>query len=176
MATANVRPEAMDFTELVRRHQSMVFSIAYHFLHDRGAAEEVAQDVFLQLHRDLPSLHSDAHATFWLRKTTTHRCIDYARRRQAHPEVELENVPEPVAFAPERDPLLARRLQALVRSLPETPRIIVVLRYQEDLDPAEIARVLEMPVNTVKSHLQRALATLRDKAREIGVRSDEQPR
>lgn len=170
MATANVEPEpVMDFAELVRQHQSMVFSIAYHFLHDRWTAEELAQDVFLQLYRDLPSLQSAAHVTFWLRKTTSHRCIDYARRHKLRAEVDLESVPEPATIARPSDPLLARRLQALVASLPEAPRLVVVLRYQEDLDPAEIASILEMPVNTVKSHLQRALATLRGKARELGV-------
>jgi RNA polymerase sigma-70 factor, ECF subfamily len=47
--------------------------------------------------------------------------------------------------------------------LPPTPRIVVILRYQEDLMPSEIAEVLAMPVGTVKSHLHRSLAMLRDK-------------
>jgi RNA polymerase sigma-70 factor (ECF subfamily) len=60
-------------------------------------------------------------------------------------------------------------LRRLVASLPETPRMVMVLRYQEDLDPSEIAEVLEMPVATVKSHLQRALAMLREKLARRGV-------
>jgi len=54
-------------------------------------------------------------------------------------------------------------LQALIASLPEKARAVVVLRYQEDLMPEEIAKLLEMPVGTVKSHLQRSLAMLREK-------------
>ena len=50
-----------------------------------------------------------------------------------------------------------------MQSLPAKARAVVILRYQEDLDPADIARTLEMPVRTVKSHLQRSLALLRDK-------------
>jgi RNA polymerase sigma-70 factor (ECF subfamily) len=61
------------------------------------------------------------------------------------------------------DPLVARRLQQFVASLPEKPRLIVILRYQEDMLPEDIAAVLAMPVATVKSHLQRSLALLRDK-------------
>jgi RNA polymerase sigma-70 factor (ECF subfamily) len=62
------------------------------------------------------------------------------------------------------DPLLSRRLQQLVGSLPEIPRTILVLRYQEDMSPNEISGLLEMPVATVKSHLQRTLRLLREKS------------
>jgi len=153
---------ALDFESLVRRHQAMVFSIAFHFLHDRSAAEELAQDVFLQLHRHLDAMQSADHVTFWLRRVTTHRCIDYRRKRRFN-FLRLESVPEPSAAASDPDPLLSRRLRALVSSLPAPARMAVVLRYQEDLTPEEIARVLDRPVATVKSQLQRALKTLREK-------------
>ena len=71
-----------DFADIVRHQQGMVFSIALHFLRDRQSAEEIAQDVFLHLHRHLDSLKSPEHVVFWLRKVTTHRCIDFARRRK----------------------------------------------------------------------------------------------
>jgi RNA polymerase sigma-70 factor, ECF subfamily len=153
--------ERMDFTELVHAHQSRVFSIAYHFLHDRPLAEEVAQDVFLQLHRALPSLKSEAHITAWLCKVTSHRCIDYARRRRQ--DLELDSIAEPAAETPPGDPLMARRLQKVVASLPPKARTVVVLRYQEDLEPEEIAHILGWRLNTVKSQLQRSLAILRNK-------------
>lgn len=66
----------LEFGELVRRHQSMVYSLAWRFLHDRGLAEEVAQEVFLSLHRNLRSIQSSAHAESWLRKVTAQRSID----------------------------------------------------------------------------------------------------
>jgi len=157
-----------DFAEIVRRHQAMVYSIALHFLADRSAAEELAQDVFLQLNANLASLKSDDHVKFWLRKVTGHRCIDHKRRRGL-PQVALDDVPECAAPANEGDPLLSRRLHQFVASLPEKPRLIVILRYQEDLAAEEISNVLAMPVATVKSHLQRSLAMLREKmARALG--------
>jgi RNA polymerase sigma-70 factor (ECF subfamily) len=58
---------------------------------------------------------------------------------------------------------MQQTLRRFVATLPATPRLIVTLRYQEDLDPTEIAEVLEMPLNTVKSHLRRSLAILREK-------------
>lgn len=157
-----------EFAEVVRREQSMVFSIALHFLRDRQAAEEIAQDVFLHLHRTLDTLRSPEHVTHWLRRVTTHRCIDYSRRRK-RPQVSLEDVPELRSESRHRDPMLARRLRQLIASLPEKARMVVVLRYQEDLTPLEIADTLGMPVATVKSHLQRSLALLREKVtRAIG--------
>jgi RNA polymerase sigma-70 factor (ECF subfamily) len=154
--------QADDFAAVVRDHQSMVFGMALHFLRDRPAAEEVAQDVFVLLHRNLATLQSPDHITFWLRKVTSHRCIDYSRRHRRH-QISLEDAPEPHVDAPRRDPMLARRLRQLVASLPEKARMVVILRYQEDLTPIEIASVLTMPVATVKSHLQRSLAMLREK-------------
>jgi RNA polymerase sigma-70 factor, ECF subfamily len=163
------RGEIPAFAEIVREHQSMVFGLAYHFLHDRGLAEELAQEVFLQLYRQLDRIESPAHLVFWLRKVASRRCIDQIRRRAFWPKFRLDEVPEPATKTEDRDPMLSRALERLVASLPEKPRMVVILRYQEDLAPAEIAQVLDMPVATVKSHLQRSLDMLRDKlARSVG--------
>jgi RNA polymerase sigma-70 factor (ECF subfamily) len=65
--------------------------------------------------------------------------------------------------------MLSETLRRVVNTLPEKARMVVILRYQEDLDPAEIAKVLDMPVNTVKSHLRRSLGMLREKlSRQLG--------
>ena len=65
--------------------------------------------------------------------------------------------------------MLSETLRRLVETLPEKARMVVILRYQEDLEPAEISKMLDMPVNTVKSHLRRSLALLRDKlSRSVG--------
>lgn len=159
--------EPRTFASVLRARQSMVFSIAYHFLRDRSAAEEVAQDVFLQLHRHFESFElgceGDTHISFWLRKVASHRSIDYARKQRSQPSVGLDDAPVPSVDGEPRDHFLHRRLQSLIGSLPEKPRIVMVLRYQEDLMPEEIASALDMPVRTVKSHLQRSLAMLREK-------------
>lgn len=158
-----------DFAEIVRDQQAMVFSMSYHFLRDRSLAEELAQEVFLELYRNLAAIESPAHLVFWLRKVTSRRCIDQTRRRAFWPKFRLDEVPEPVAKIRTADPMLSRALARLVASLPEKARMVVILRYQEDLDPMEIAQVLDMPIGTVKSHLQRSLAMLRDKlARTVG--------
>jgi RNA polymerase sigma-70 factor (ECF subfamily) len=160
-------PEPRTFASVLRAKQSMVFSIAYHFLRDRSAAEEVAQDVFLQLHRRFGefdgNFESDAHISFWLRKVASHRSIDYVRKQKSRAAVALDDAPVPSVDGEPQDHFLNRRLQTLIGSLPEKPRMVMVLRYQEDMMPEEIASVMDMPVRTVKSHLQRSLAMLREK-------------
>jgi RNA polymerase sigma-70 factor, ECF subfamily len=170
MATAGSSTEAkadavaeMTFAEALRANQSMVFSLAYHFLRDRGAAEEIAQDVFLQLHSKICHLEGAKHVTFWLRKVTSHRCIDYVRKLGSRFTVALEDIHEPSIVEQHGDPLLNRRIRQMIAILPEKPRMVMVLRYQEDLTPEEISEVLEMPVRTVKSHLHRSLAMIREK-------------
>jgi RNA polymerase sigma-70 factor (ECF subfamily) len=146
-----------------------VFSIALHFLRDRATAEEVAQEVFLSLHRNLDRIETPAHAAAWLRKVAVQRSLDEGRRRGRRPQVALEDVAEPAAGAKQGDPLLSELLRKLIATLPEAPRMAMVLRYQEDLEPAEIAAALEVPVATVKSHLQRSLAVLRRKLAGCGM-------
>jgi len=161
--------QVCDFGELMREHRSMVFSVAYHFLHDRDQAEEIAQDVFFSLHRNLREIESPEHAAHWLRRVAVQRAIDAARKRQRRPMVALEALPEPGFRPAPADPLLGEMLRKLVASLPETQRMVVILRYQEDLDPSEIAELVGIPVGTVKSHLQRSLALLREKLERRGV-------
>ena len=125
----------------------MVFSLAVRFLRDREGAEELAQDVFLQIYQQLGRIESSSHATWWLRRAICHRCIDEVRKRKLRPRVGLEDAPEPAARDAQRDPLLQDQLRRLVESLPEKARAVVLLRYQEDMDPREIAEMLEMPIS-----------------------------
>lgn len=151
------------FTELVRAHQAMVFSIALHYLQERSSAEDVAQEAFLELYQSLRSIESASHLIYWLRRVTVHRCIDQGRRRRNRRETDLEGMPEPAAEGATSDPALLGKLRRTLNALPERQRMVVILRYQEELGPAEIAELLRMPVNTVKSTLHRSLEELRRK-------------
>lgn len=149
------------FARLVRTHQARVFSVAFRLTGRREDAEELAQDAFVQLHAALPQIQGEAHLTHWLLRAVTHRSIDRLRQRERQPRlVPLEAAGEDIP-ADQVDPLSARRLQTMLQVLPVPARAVVLLRYQEDLDPPEIATLLDMPLNTVKSHLRRSLDALR---------------
>jgi RNA polymerase sigma-70 factor (ECF subfamily) len=155
-----------EFRALVERHQGRVFSIAYRILGESGVAEEVAQDVFLELHRNLPRLASEEHATAWLRRVACHRATDALRRRAARGDVAAEEYQDGMALRPVvRDFMpLMNRVEQLLLTLPPPQRAVMLLRYQEDLEPEDIALELKMPLATVRSYLQRAVKTLRAKA------------
>jgi len=158
------------FQEIVLAHQAMVFSLARRVVTDPGLAEEVAQDVFLELYRHgAEQIESGDHLKYWLRRVTVHRAIDQVRKRSARPDLQGEEFAEEAhgggaGVVSWQQLGLANRVDSLVESLPETQRAVVTLRFQEDLDPEEIATLLSMPVATVKSHLQRAMQLLRRKA------------
>lgn len=156
------------FAALVREHQAMVFGVAYHFLQCRAQAEELAQDVFLALHQNLPRVESARHLVFWLRRVTSNRCIDWVRSPQRRRELPIDGVREPSATPRFDDPLLGELLRTVVAELPPHPRMVVTLRFQEDLDLSEIAAIIDMPVNTVKSHLRRSMDALRRKLADRG--------
>jgi RNA polymerase sigma-70 factor (ECF subfamily) len=163
-----------DFESVVRAHQGMVYSIACNFFHNAAIAEEVAQDVFLQLYQNRRSVEPGAHCIAWLRRSTVHRCIDTLRRSSFRQEVQVECLPDIPVDGPETDPLLQEGLRRLIASLPEKPRAVLVLRFGEDMDAEDIAETLQIPVRTVWSHLQRGTAMIRDKAaRYLKEKNDE---
>lgn len=162
-------PEA--FAAIVDRYKAMVFSVGYHFFQNRSLAEDLAQEVFLELYRRLKRIESDAHLAFWLRRAISNKCIDRARWSRTHSDVALDAVPELRADAAPADPFLAERLRRRVQALPEKKRLVVILRFQEELELAEIAEILQMPLNTVKSTLHRTLALLKEDLGREGVSS-----
>jgi len=154
-----------DFEQLVDEHQSMVFSLAWRMTGDRGLAEEIAQDVFLELDKHMSRFESPEHALFWLRRVAMNRSADALRRRRVRGvDLWVEIDENHGAPAEDRPSPLGARLEQLLATLPEPQRAALVLRYQEDLMPGEIAATLETPLATVKSNLQRGLKLLRAKA------------
>jgi RNA polymerase sigma-70 factor (ECF subfamily) len=162
-------------------HGPMVFSLAWRICGERCAAEEIVQDVFMELWRGQTEFASEFHLRCWLRRVATHRATDHLRRRMRQPALVYDDRLEETLpdGAPERIfcdgqsgraacPLpfsVESRLGRLLHSLPHGMRAAIVLRYgEDDLAPDEIAALLGQPVATVKSNLQRALALLRKKA------------
>jgi RNA polymerase sigma-70 factor, ECF subfamily len=159
------RGDVEAFRRLMRLHQARVFSIAFRFTGSRPDAEELLQDVFLQLHGALNQISDDEHLRKWLLRAVTHRSIDRLRHDGRRPAlVPIETMlpdSEPRTSDADADPLASKRLRQLVLDLAPHARAVVLLRFQEDLDLAEIAEILVIPLSTVKSHLSRSLERMR---------------
>ncbi len=158
------------FAVLVYRHQRSVFNVIVRMVRDPGEAEELAQDAFLKAYRRLDTFDPALRFSSWLLKIAHNTAIDHLRRR--HPGTEplddLRHVPDPdpgpgpwpaAAPDPERQAVrgeIAAALETALGRLRPAYRLVIVLRYQEELSHEEIADITGLPIGTVKSHLHRA--------------------
>jgi RNA polymerase sigma-70 factor (ECF subfamily) len=159
------------FQTLVERHRTMVYRVAYQFAGNHHDADDIAQDVFIKVHRSLPRFRQDAQFTSWLYRIAMNACIDHRRRHAplaSNDDVELgdratgEPDPEDRAYAGE----LGAALEAAIDRLPPRQRLIFGMRHFEDLKLIEIARALGLAEGTVKRQLHAAVHRLRDILRD----------
>lgn len=163
------------FEALVCRYQHLLFGLIYRYVGEYHEAHDVLQHVWLQLYLSLPTLHPHVNLKPWLFTVARNRCLDVLRRKRllSFTEVETGNEEDEVAFldtipdtssTPEelveqRD--LQRAIQRAIQALPRSYRSVVLLYYCEQMNYAEIGRVLKKPVSTVKARFQRAKPFLR---------------
>lgn len=148
---------------LVPAYRRRVFGLAYSILGDRAAAEDVAQEVFVKVWQAFGSYDGRARLSTWIYAITRNTAIGVLRKRSrlvslSEPDVSAVVDAMEAREAPEGsdDPQLWR----LVAALPESQRQAVVLFYQEDRSIEDIADMMGVPVNTVKTHLHRGRARL----------------
>ena len=132
--------------------------IALLMVGDRGRAEELAQEALLRAYRAWPRIRRQDPGPY-VRTALVNLCRNDYRRRlleRSHPADPAPDEPSHAVKVEE-----AMRLADALRSLPPLRKAAIVLRYYEDLPEAEIAQILDRPINTVKSDIRRALQTLR---------------
>jgi RNA polymerase sigma-70 factor (ECF subfamily) len=168
-------PDAFRF--LVERYQAEVYGLALRILGRAEDAEDLAQETFLRAFRALGRYDPTRPFGAWLHTIAARLCIDHHRRNRAkfvsltQPEegtageertIELEDPADRPDEEVEKSEL-ARRLDALVQELPPDSRTAILLRHQQDLPYEEIARVLGVPIGTVKARIHRARIMLKQK-------------
>lgn len=152
------------FRSLVEGHQARAYTLALRILRSAPDAEEVAQDAFVRVWTALPGFRGESTFGTWLYRIVARRAFDRAqvlKNRRARERID-EAVPDAAADAgPEADPLAAARLDRLLDRLSGPQRAAVTLFYYEGRSVEQVAALLGMPENTVKTHLLRARAALR---------------
>jgi len=155
------RPEA--FGTLVERYDRAVYHLAFRTLRDREEARDVAQEAFFKAYRSLRTFKPGAKFSTWIFAITYHACCDRLARRKRYSNDELPERADPGA-GPENTAIAldeAQRLRAAIEALPEKYRAVITLYHLQGRQYDEIAKVLEIPMGTVKTHLFRAKEQLR---------------
>jgi RNA polymerase sigma-70 factor (ECF subfamily) len=161
------------FSELVLRHQKMVYSVARSMLGDAHLAEDISQEAFLHAYRALASYRAQGRFQAWLRMIATRLCLNH--RRGARREVAWEDLSgHPAEMTDGPDSRLGEwerrgEVRRALERLPVDYRDVIVLRFMEDLTYDEIARHLGVPTSTVETRLHRAKKRLRQLLRETLV-------
>jgi RNA polymerase sigma-70 factor (sigma-E family) len=135
-------------------------SLGYLLSGDWAQAEDLAQDALMRTYWRWRLLRHGGYPAAYARKVLVNRYRSVIRRALVEGRYLAASRPAREAPMPERHEE-ALLLRAAIRALPPRQRLVVVLRYHEDLSEAEVARLLRVPVGTVKSTTHRALAKLR---------------
>jgi RNA polymerase sigma-70 factor, ECF subfamily len=168
--------DAAAFTELVNKYKQPVINLAWRTLHDQTEAEDLAQNVFVQVYKSADRYRATAKFTTWLFTITRNLCLNEIRRRTRHPAESLDQTfadtdDQPVHQVEEKgvvappDQLLQGELEEkfleVLQDLPENQRTALLLCRQEDLSYEDMAEILDCSLSATKSLIHRARETLK---------------
>jgi RNA polymerase sigma-70 factor (ECF subfamily) len=156
------------FQELVDRYKDLVFALIARTVQDRSRAEDLAQDVFLRIHRGLPYFRGEARLSTWIYRIVVNVCLqDRARPPAGRETVSLDDDGargRVTVSTPDRrfgDLELRDRLEKAIGRLPAHYRLLVAAHYLQGVQYEDLADAMQLPLGTVKTHLYRAKQQLR---------------
>ena len=157
------------FSALVVEHQQFAYNLALRVVGDPHEAEDITQEAFVRAWLALPNFRGQAQFRTWLYRIVTNLCCNRLPRLRRDLLAMGDETAAQVPGAPDADPATTVEvgercafLHQQIEALPESYRMVVSLRYQQELSYEEIASVLSLPVGTVKTGLFRARARLRE--------------
>jgi RNA polymerase sigma-70 factor (ECF subfamily) len=165
------------FEELVEKYKQPVTNVIYRTLHDLTEAEDLAQNVFVQVYKSAGRYEAQSKFSTWLFTIARNLCLNEIRRRSRHPadsldaQSELEDGParqfeDVKTFSPDETALqgeLEQKIQQALNELPENQRTAVLLCRQEDVSYEDIAKILGTTISATKSLIHRGRETLKQK-------------
>ena len=170
------RGETAAFNDLILKYEKQVYNLSYRLTGNYDDANDVASDTFVRIFNSIGKFRGDSAFSTWLYRIVTNVYLDIRKRRSAHPNLSLEEYleldegslarqiedtspgPQEKAEEVERNAYLLRA----INELPEFQRVMVTLYHIQELPYEEIAEVLDLPLGTVKSRLNRARRAQRD--------------
>jgi RNA polymerase sigma-70 factor (ECF subfamily) len=167
LAQAAAQGDMFSFEELYQRHHRRVYSICLRMLQNASEAEDLTQDVFIQLYRKIGSFRGDSAFTTWLHRMTVNQVLMHFRKRNVKFEKTTEEGETPVQIVggtenPNKMPIVDKiALENAIQQLPEGYKNVFVLHDVEGYEHEEVARILGCSVGTSKSQLHKARLKLR---------------
>jgi RNA polymerase sigma-70 factor, ECF subfamily len=170
--------ELAAFEQLVEKYKQPVMNVVYRMLHDATEAEDVAQNVFVQVHKSASRYEVSSKFSTWLFTIARNLCLNELRRRSRHPadsmdagHPEQEDQPwqqfeDKKTFSPPETLLhgeLEQKIEEALTELPENQRTAIVLCRQDELSYEDIAKVLKCSLSATKSLIHRGRETLKHK-------------
>lgn len=167
LTQASSKGDMIAFEEVYNRHHRRVYAICLRMLKNTNEAEDLTQDVFIQLHRKIGSFRGDSAFTTWLHRLTVNQVLMHFRKRTVKFEKTTEegDAPEQIVRGSERPskmPVVDKiAIQNAIKELPNGYRNVFVLHDIEGFEHEEVARILGCSVGTSKSQLHKARLKLR---------------
>ncbi len=173
LARRAVRADPQAWDEIIERYGERIYNLAFRFTGNQAEAEDLTQDIFLKLYRNLDRYRGDVPLMAWALRLSRNLCIDHYRHHRARRQAEtvsdevLEHLPSGDDLERRSQKRERRRLvrQALAE-MSESLASVVMLRDLQGLSYDEIATFFEVPVGTVKSRLNRARRELVRRVRD----------
>ena len=154
------------FQELIDQYKDLVFALIGRTTLDRSRAEDLAQDVFLRVHRGLPYFRGEARLSTWIYRIVANVCVQEQQTRRPL-AASLDDVPanaREIVSARDRqfsDLELRDRLEKAIARLPANQRLLIAAHYLQGVQYEDLAEAMGLPLGTVKTHLHRAKRQLR---------------
>ena len=149
------------YGELVHRYQASVFNVCYRLLGEQREAEDLAQEVFIRAYQRLQSFDAQRPFGPWIRRVAANLCYNHLQINQPvllpildeqDYEVEKSHDPQTMIEISEKN----KAVRQAIAKLPPAYRMVLELRHYHELSYEEIAEELNLPLNTIRSHLFRA--------------------
>ncbi|MDH4322376.1 MAG: sigma-70 family RNA polymerase sigma factor [Desulfobulbaceae bacterium] len=168
--------EKQAFNRLVLLHQTRIYNLALNYVKTPEEAKDLAQDIFVTAYRALPSLREAEKFSAWLNQLAMNHCRNRYRKLQRRgyftststddiivPELIATNSPDRLLERDERDNLV----RTVIAAMPAAEKEIIILRDLQELSYEEISETLGVPLGTVKSKLNRARHTFKNKIKHL---------
>ena len=169
---------SMDFKQIVMDHQERVMNTCYRFVHNREDAEDVAQDVFMEVHRSIDQFRGDAQFSTWIYRIAATKSLDFIRKKkrkkrfghivsifggeeEKDAQIAAKDIPDPEMTLEQKE--RQEILKQAVASLSENQRIAVTLSKYEGFSYNEIAEIMDTSVSSVESLIFRGMQNLKKK-------------